>query len=111
MISTEPIKFTISEQTNTILNKDAELFEFKIANGSINKNKFYLQIFMNYYEQFLENNEAIQNTLQKKYRIPNNQLCYALTEYIQDLTFIQTESKKKCFYKNQAHRKHKICHL
>lgn len=94
MISTEPIKFTISEQTNTILNKDAELFEFKKANGSINKNKFYLQIFMNYYEQFLENNEAIQNTLQKKYQIPNNRLCYALTEYIQDLTFIQTESKK-----------------
>lgn len=94
MISTDSIKFTISEQTNTILNKDAELFGFKKKNGSINKNKFYLTIFMNYYDQLIENNTHITNTLLKKYNINDKDLRYSLAEYMQDLSFLDINSKK-----------------
>lgn len=88
MISTDSIKFTISEQTNTILNKDAELFGFKKKNGSVNKNKFYLTIFMNYYDQFIENNQSIADTLSTKYQIHDEEKLYLLTEYVQNQTFI-----------------------
>ncbi len=48
----EKIKVTLSTNTYDILIADCELFEFHKEDYSLNKNKFLIQLILNYYEEF-----------------------------------------------------------
>jgi hypothetical protein len=67
----EKIKIYIPESVNRILMKDMERFEFYKRDGSLNRNEFYNNLIVNYYEQFEEDQSAIFSHVQDSIRQRN----------------------------------------
>ena len=70
MMVPETIKVYLSESIKEVLEQDAELFEYYKPNQTINKNKFYIDLFLNYRDHF---DQAIEMKYEEvKKALPKN---------------------------------------
>ena len=60
---TEKYKIYLSEDTKTRLINDAELFEFIKSDGQVNLNGFLKELIVNYFEQYMEDNDELLNNM------------------------------------------------
>lgn len=96
------IKVNLSEQTYNILLKDIESFEFfKDNSRQLNKNSFFTQLIVNYYEIYQESQkhllDYLNETISHSIKVDENKLSDLCNEIVGHLNKMTNSNKKERF--------------